>query len=664
MKKNNLPELLLPAGNIEAFQAAVAGGADAVYLGLKNFNARGRAKNFLVHQLQSLLKTAEKAGIKVYVTLNTLVKNEELAELLDTLHLLSQTTVSAVIIQDLGTYYLIRKFFPKLKIHASTQMSVHNSIGAEFMRKLGFERVILFREITLPELKLLKQRTTIELEIFVHGALCYSFSGQCLYSSYLGGMSANRGLCRQPCRRIYTANDQEKYLFNLKDNQQLAQIAELKKMGIASLKIEGRMKSAEYVYNTARAYRLALQGEDAAAEEFAAKDLARQKSSYFLGGDISAALTEKPYTGKHIADLQKAEPGFVQFVSSQPLQRNNRLRILPQSGHDSAAFKLKENFTQEKEEKGWLVKVSLDQDFQAGDKVFLVGWGELKFKNKFSLDGKKVETKMPRKKQNNILQKIGSSKQAKRQQIFVRIDSIKWMMKIYLPKIDFLILRLSKTEWQDFDPRTGFVQKKTDKLMVELPKFIAENELEFYRELCSRLYRNGFKKFMISHISQKLLLPQKNDIQIASNENVYILNDAAIQMLKEQNIGLYLYPQESEFDNLQKGKDRRGIMPLYFYPELFFSRMPIGLEDEQEFTDKTDSFHKTSLNGLTVILPNRPVSFLQYKTKLDQQGFRRYLLDFSYCKPSQKLFQRVLNKFEYSEAEQPSTNFNFKLGLK
>ena len=663
MKKNNIPELLLPAGNIEAFQAAVEGGADAVYLGLKNFNARGRAKNFLVHQLQSLLKTAEKAGVNVYVTLNTLVKNEELPELLDTLHLLSQTTVSAVIIQDLGTYYLARKFFPKLKIHASTQMAVHNSLGAEFMRKLGFERVILFREITLPELKLLKQRTSIELEIFVHGALCYSFSGQCLFSSYLGGMSANRGLCRQPCRRIYTVEQQEKYLFNLKDNQQLAQIAELKKIGIASLKIEGRMKSAEYVYNAARAYRLALDGKTG-AESFADKDLARQKSSYFLGGDISDAITEKPYTGKHIADVQQADAQSLQFFCNQPLERNNRLRILPQSGHDSAAFKLKDNFSQEKQAQGWLVQVSLTNNFEAGDKVFLVGWGDLKFKNKFSLDGKKVETKMPRKKQKNILQKIGSSKQAKRQQIFVRVDSIKWMMKIYLPKIDFLILRLSKAEWQDFNPRTGFVQKKTEQLIVELPKFIPENELDFYRDLFSKLYRNGFKKFMISHISQKLLLPPRQDIQISTNENVYILNDAAIQMLKEQNIRYYIYPQESEFENLQKGKDRRGIMPLYFYPELFFSRMPIGLADEEEFTDKTDSFHKTSLNGLTLILPNRPVSFLQYKRKLDQQGFRRYLLDFSYCKPSQKLFNRILNKFEYSEAEQPSTNFNFKLGVK
>ena len=653
----------MPAGNIEAFHAALEGGADAVYLGLKNFNARGRAKNFLVHQLQSLLKEAKQANVKVHVTLNTLVKNSEIPELLDTLYMLSQTDVDAVIIQDLGSYYLIKKFFPELNIHASTQMAVHNSAGAEYMRKLGFERVILFREITLSELKLLKTRTTADLEIFVHGALCYSFSGQCLFSSYLGGMSANRGQCRQPCRRLYNVNGEDKYLFNLKDNQQLWQVEEFKKLGIASLKIEGRMKSAEYVFNTAKAYRAALDGNLSSAEDMH-EDLAREKTGYFLSGEVTNAITEKPYTGKHIGELSKTNGKTIHFFSDIDLQRGNRLRVLPESGHDSAAFKLKENFSNKPVGGKFEIEVELANDFHKGDKVFLAGFGDLRFKSKFGLDGRKVNQRLPKKKQNNILQKLGSTKQVAFQQLFVRIDSIKWMMKIHLQKIDFVILRLSKDEWQEFNPRTGFIQQKLAKMIIELPKFIPERDLEFYRDLCSQLYKAGFKSFMLSHISQMLILPQKRDIKISTNENVYTLNDAAIQMLKEQNIGLYVYPLELEFPNLQRGKDRKGLVPLYFYPELFFSRMPIGLEDQAELADKTDSFHKDSVNGMTVIVPNRPVSFLQYKRKLDNEGFRRYLLDFSYTKPSQKLFNRVIKKFENSEAEQPSTNFNFKLGLK
>ncbi len=662
MKNHKLPELLLPAGNIEAFHAAVKGGADAVYLGLKNFNARGRAKNFLVHQLQSLIKEAKKSNVRVHITLNTLVKNSELPELLDTLYMLSQTEIDAVIIQDLGTYYLIKKYFPNLKIHASTQMSVHNSLGAEYMRKLGFDRVILFREITLAELKLISSGTTADLEVFVHGALCYSFSGQCLFSSYLGGMSANRGLCRQPCRRLYNVDGNEKYLFNLKDNQQLSQIDEFVKLGIASLKIEGRMKSAEYVYNTAKAYRDALDGK--AESNSKLQDLGREKTGYFLSGNVTTAITEKPYTGEHIGDLSNTNSELLEFISDVKLRKGNRLRVLPESGRDSAAFKLKDNFSIEEKGDKYLVRIKHENNFQKGDKVFLIGFGELSFKNRFSVDGKKISQKMPRKKKENILQKLGSSKQNSIEQIFVRVDSIKWMMKIYLPDVDFLILRLSKKELEDFNPKTGFIQKKLYKMIFELPKFIPEKDVGYYRNMCKKMYQAGFRNFMISHISQVMLLPKKQDIKISANENVYILNDAAIQMLKEQKIFLYTYPQESEFPNLQRGKDRKGIMPVYFYPELFFSRMPIGLGDGVEFSDKTDSFHKETVNGITVILPNRPVSLMQYKNKLDKEGFRRYLIDLSYTKPSQKLFKRVIKKFRNSEAEQPSTNFNFKLGLK
>jgi putative protease len=434
------------------------------------------------------------------------------------------------------------------------------------------------------------------------------------------------------------------------------------KLGIASLKIEGRMKSAEYVYNTAKAYRDALDGN--AKSDSNLQDLAREKTGYFLSGKVTNAITEKPYAGQHIGELSQTNSEQIKFISEVKLSKGNRLRVLPESGRDSAAFKLKENFSIEETGDKYLVEIIHKNNFQKGDKVFLIGFGELSFKNKFSVDGKKISQKMPRKKKDNILQKLGSTKQNSTEQIFVRVDSIKWMMKIYLPDIDFLILRLDKKDWKEFNPKTGFIQKKLYKMIFELPKFIPENDVIYYRNLCKKMYQAGFRHFMISHISQILLLPKKQDIKISTNENVYILNDAAIQMLKEQKIFLYTYPQELEFPNLQRGKDRKGIVPVYFYPELFFSRMPIGLNDGEEFSDKTDSFHKESVNGITAVLPNRPVSFMQYKNKLDKEGFRRYLIDFSYTKPSQKIFKRVIKKLRNSEAEQPSTNFNFKLGLK
>lgn len=255
------PELLMPAGNVESFYASIEGGANAVYLGLKQFNARGRANNFTYKQLQAIAEEASKRGIKVYVALNTVVKNEEIKEVCEYLHFLNQIKVDAIIIQDWGLYKIAKKYFPGLQIHASTQMGNHNSLGTGYSNQKGFERVILARELTYPELKIISKKSSVDIEIFIHGALCYSFSGMCLFSSYLGGSGANRGLCAQPCRRSYSYNNTSKFLFNLSDNQQLELINKFVKLNISSLKVEGRMKSDDYAYRVARAYRMAIDSE-------------------------------------------------------------------------------------------------------------------------------------------------------------------------------------------------------------------------------------------------------------------------------------------------------------------------------------------------------------------------------------------------------------------
>jgi len=213
------PELLLPAGSIETFFAAIDGGADAVYLGFKKFNARNRAKNFSNNDIANVIKEAHSRHKKVYITLNTLLKNSELHELIDTINVISQCNPDAVIVQDFAVIQLIRKFFKNLKIHASTQMSSHNSASASFFKNCGVERIILPRELTEKELRLIVSRSALPVEIFVHGALCYSFSGQCLFSSYLGGNSANRGMCAQVCRRAFKSENEKSTLFSLRDFQ-------------------------------------------------------------------------------------------------------------------------------------------------------------------------------------------------------------------------------------------------------------------------------------------------------------------------------------------------------------------------------------------------------------------------------------------------------------
>ena len=321
MKK---PELLAPVGNNETFYAALEGGADAVYLGLRHFNARERAVNFSNAQIPVIIKEAHKKNRKVYITLNTVIKNQELHELLDTLYFLEKVKPDAVIIQDWGVYLLIKKYFPSLNIHASTQTANHNSIGANYSYQKGIERVIFARELTLKELEKIKHLSKAELEIFIHGALCWSFSGMCHFSSYLGGHGANRGRCTQVCRRVFTSEDKSGYFFSLKDNQQIDLIPELIKIGVKSLKIEGRLKSDDYVYRVTKAYRMVIDDVSKIneAKELLYFDLGRKKTSYFLGNNLKNIITKSPNTGLFLGKISEIiEDGVIAILQFLELKK-------------------------------------------------------------------------------------------------------------------------------------------------------------------------------------------------------------------------------------------------------------------------------------------------------------------------------------------------------
>ncbi len=260
--KPEKPELLAPAGGMEALIAAVENGADAVYLGAQAFSARGYASNFSEKELEEAIDYAHLRGVKVYVTVNTLLKDEEIISALKLLSRLREMGTDAIIIQDLGLISLSRKYLPDLPLHASTQMTLHNSEGVKFLKELGFERVVLSRESSLEEIKQIKEKSGAEIEVFIHGALCISYSGQCLLSSLIGGRSGNRGYCAQPCRkkyRLYCEGKQIKtsgnYLLSPKDLNTSSGIGDLIEVGIESFKIEGRMKRPEYVAGVVRIYR-------------------------------------------------------------------------------------------------------------------------------------------------------------------------------------------------------------------------------------------------------------------------------------------------------------------------------------------------------------------------------------------------------------------------
>ncbi len=250
-------ELLAPAGDREALVAAVQSGADAVYFGAKGFNARRGAENFAGDALREAIEYCHLRGVKVYITLNTLVRQDELKALEETILAIDAARADAVIVQDLGVAEAVRRLAPGLELHASTQMAVHNRQGVDYLAAHGFTRAVLAREMEYSEIRACKGRG-VELEVFVHGALCVSCSGQCLFSSIVGGRSGNRGMCAQPCRLPYRLGSKEGYLLSTRDLMLLGELDKLAEAGADSLKIEGRLKRAEYVAATTAAYRKGL----------------------------------------------------------------------------------------------------------------------------------------------------------------------------------------------------------------------------------------------------------------------------------------------------------------------------------------------------------------------------------------------------------------------
>lgn len=294
----NSVELLSPAGDSKSFKAAILAGANAIFFGVENFNARQRAENISFENLSDLIKLAKSKNVKSYLTLNTLVYDSEFSLLIETVQTAIECGIDAVIIQDMGVLFLIKKFFPNLEIHASTQMTTHNVLQCDFLIQENFAQVNLSRELSLSELKPLVQKlneNNIVAEIFVHGAYCISFSGQCYFSNYLYGEAGNRGLCVQPCRREFCSSDKNFITpFNLKDNCALNFVKELKSLGNISLKIEGRIKSFDYVWAVTNEWKNNLENPSEKKlndkNNLVYKVMNRSYSDNYLKGEVTSSM--------------------------------------------------------------------------------------------------------------------------------------------------------------------------------------------------------------------------------------------------------------------------------------------------------------------------------------------------------------------------------------
>ena len=278
-------ELLSPAGSPESVIAAVQNGADAVYLGLGNFNARRGAKNFTGEEFEKAMKYCRLRGCKVYVTLNTLVNDREIEDAVRCARMAAKFGASGIIIQDIGLVSILREVVPELPLHASTQMSIHNLAGAEAAAQLGIKRVVLARELSLEQIKFITKNSGIETEIFVHGALCFCHSGQCYMSSLIGRRSGNRGMCAQPCRMQYSLGGRmDDYPLSLKDNCLVDRLKEIEEAGVSCVKVEGRMKRPEYTAIVTSIYNKAIKDKrKPSPEEMAMLEKAFSRNGFTQG---------------------------------------------------------------------------------------------------------------------------------------------------------------------------------------------------------------------------------------------------------------------------------------------------------------------------------------------------------------------------------------------
>jgi U32 family peptidase len=336
-KKEKKPELLAPAGGIDTFFAALEQGADAVYVGTPQFNARLKAKNFSFEELGRMIQYAHSIKRKVYITLNTIVKEAELPDLVDTLCRIREISPDALIVQEFGVYRLARKLAPQVPLHASTQMTIHNLDGAIQAQRMGFERAILAREMTLEEITNIRRNCEIELESFIHGAVCYSVSGQCNFSSYAHGKSSNRGQCLQPCRRLYEVDSESKPIFATLDLSAAPIISQVMAAGISCFKIEGRLKPTGTVAQTVAAYRLLIDAYPKITKEVVAEArehirLAigrRQSTGFFLSETPDESMVNNGMTqsGRYLGRAQNTDGCRFDLETQEVVKVGDRLNI-------------------------------------------------------------------------------------------------------------------------------------------------------------------------------------------------------------------------------------------------------------------------------------------------------------------------------------------------
>lgn len=707
-------ELLAPAGNMESLDAAIGEGADAVYLGLKSFNARLRTTNFAWNQFGATIDALHKQNKKIYVTVNTVCEERETERLYRFLSYLNEMKPDGLIVQDYAVMRLAQEFFPNLELHASTQMNVESAHGVRLLQNAGVKRVVLARELGLDEIRKIKNETGADLEVFVHGALCVSESGLCLFSSFLGGKSANRGMCAQACRRYYTAEVpggiKQGYYFSPCDLQLIDQIPDLIEAGVNSFKIEGRMKSAEYVGSVVAAYRYVIdhykedkKGAIAAGKRMLASDFARSKTSYWYGFnsleegiDNAATKILNPdqaggtgiYLGK-IASLKPAPKELVEAINQSRVPTDEpplRLQMANLKGGsydpdpgDSIRIHKKDDTGRvshkirsvevEDDGKRW---IDIPAGYSVGDSVYLL---QIKSSSKrYSRVVTADLSKYRKQPKDELLPILDLTPVAQKELqyfpdgVYVQVSSIADVFIVQgLNPVRVILEYNSETSYDLLNHKTVLPFSKKQ-LYISLDPFCSALQEDKLKEELSTLIDDGYTNFVINNLAHIQMLKKKN-VNMIAGPYLYTFNRWAVSWLENQNIGAFIMPYENSRRNLESTYDEnvrsRVLVPVFAYPALF--RMRFKLPSDYDFTyfeDKEETVFKVnSTPDGSFVMPEQPFSILDKVNFITSSGFKKVLIDFSKTKVTRSQIKAITTSMAKSQPLPDVSRFNWKDGF-
>ena len=695
-------ELLAPAGNINIFKAVIEAGADAVYVGGSMFGARAYANNFDEEELLYAIDYAHLKGVKVYLTVNTLLKNDEIEKLYDYLLPFYERGLDAVLVQDLGALKLIHDRFPDLAVHTSTQMTVTGIDGVRFLKQFGVQRVVMAREVSLAEMKEIHEKCGMEIEAFVHGALCYSYSGQCLFSSMLGGRSGNRGRCAQPCRLPYcVGNKKDTYILSLKDMCGIKDLQKLKESGVYSLKIEGRMKQAGYASGVVAYYRRYIDS----MKEVSDKDYKNiaglgnrcgfTDKYYFEHNGTDMVTFEKPNFVSDASDelpqfskikiqgkltLKEAEPGaltvscggyrFTSYMDpvshalKAPAERKNVAERISKTGDTPFEF---EN-----------IDITMDND------IFVPN-GALNKLRREAIEGLQNEILMQYKRTASASygwksKKTSEIKPSGDPKVIASVRDGKQLYRLLeYDNISEIYIDSSKYGRRDFVKEFSddvfCVNNAEKKAYLALPVIFRRSTRDYFETISDQLKKIDFEGFIVRNYEEFFWVKTRfAGKKIVTDHNMYTYNDMAKSMFFDNGADADTMPLELNQKEINRRNNKGSQMIIYGYYPLMVSAQCVHKNSYKcdrtpQITYLKDRYNKifpvwnNCSECYNIIYNSCPTVLFNNMQKIKNAGIDALRLDFTFEKPEE--IDTVMAAFESNSADgiKEYTNGHFKRGV-